>query len=221
MMKDFKTGLRLMRYGYGLKSSILLMLVFLGIGVLMAVTGSSFTHKRGWMESFFILITALWPIQLLNSMGVSKMLLSSVWKKKLETTIPVAVNVAFQLLLYLLVLGLKAMQLGLGWRRAEEITYELLLDAFLILLIMVYTAIAYKLFILSTVLFMIAFFGFTTVSSLLFSADFYLEIPLWAAAGSGFLAILIGAVLEYAVSCLCYRLPFSKMAQMAGLRKYL
>lgn len=221
MIKEIKTSFQLIRYGYGLKSSIFLTVAFLCLAFLLAVASGGNLNQNSWMESYFILITVLWPLQVLYSTGASKMVQSSVWKKKLETSMPVLTSVVSFLLMYLVVLGLKAMQLGLGWRNTETIVHELVLDAALILLLMLYSAVAYKLFVLSFVLFMISFFGFTIISNMLYSTGFFVEIPLWAGVALGFLAIAVGGVLEYGISLLCYRIPFSKNAQLAGLRKYM
>lgn len=48
-----------------------------------------------------------------------------------------------------------------------------------------------------------------------------INLPVWAAAGTGYLILVAGALLQYGITRLFYRFPLDKRGQMRGLQKYM
>lgn len=219
MIAELKMGFKMLRYAYGIRSSIGCSLLFL----LLGIAGSMLPAEMGnmWLDSYVILVVCMWPIQMLYSLSVSNMVQSSPWKKRLQTSVLTFVNLISFLLLYLLVLFIKWVQLTNGLRDMDRVIFELLFDGVLILIMMVFNGTSYKVFVTSTVVFIVLVIGISISGNFLYNFKLFQAIPLWAAVSFGFAAIAVGAVLQHVIALALYKKPISKLAQMAKLRKQL
>lgn len=219
MMREFKVSLKMLRYAYGVKSSAAFSVLFLILGLAMSLMPKNFGNI--WMGSYLVMTVAMWPIQMHYSLGASNMVLASPMRKSLQTKATVLLNALFFFLVYMLVLLVKLLQITANMRGANEIQMELLLDAVLIICIMVFNGVSYKLFVVSTVLFIGAVMCISGVVAIMQFGQITVQIPVWAAVLSGFAAIIVGGLLQYGLTLLFDKYPISKNAQMAGLRKQL
>lgn len=216
MIKQLKLGFQMLRYTFGIKTCAIMGGIFLLVGILVEVMGQS-VNVTG---TLFISITGMWPVQLVYSLGVSDLVRSSKWAKAMETSIPTLVGFVSFLAAYLLAFCLKLPHLSIASEEAMEIMVaEMILAGTVALMLMVYCGIAYKFFIIATILFFVVFgFGGFNAPFMLVE-KMHLSLTFGQAALFGFLEILVGALLQYGISCLVYKQPLSKKAQMRGLQK--
>lgn len=218
MIKQIKVGFQMLQYGFGIKMCLAFMGFFLLVGLLL----SFLPIESGVQSSFFILVNGLWASQLIYSLGVSNLVQTSPWKKRMETSVPALVSFAGSTLLYLIMVILRLPYYVSAGRQAEMpyVTKELIIGGMILLVLMLYMGMAYKLFVISTVLFFVTFIGITlayNISPVWIST----ELSFGAAVGIGFLEIAAGALGQYGISLLVYKFPPSKKAQMRGLQKWM
>lgn len=217
MINELKLGVKLLKYTYGIKSSLLGSVLLLAGGIFYSLLPEE--QSRMWLASYMILVITMFPVQLLYSLGVSNMVQASPCKRKMQTSTIVILNVSVILVLLLPILSIKGVQLAMGLRTEEYVSFELLLDAVLIFLLLLYNGFAYKFFMVATVTFCVMMVIVSGGAALSMGMGILQDVKLWLAVAILFLAILAGAALQYLVSCLLYRRPLSKQAQYAGLRK--
>lgn len=217
MINELKLGVKLLKYTYGIKSSLLGSVLLLAGGIFYSLLPEE--QSRMWLASYMILVITMFPVQLLYSLGVSNMVQASPCKRKLQTSTIVILNVSVILVLLLAILSIKGAQLAMGLRTEGYVSFELLLDAVLIFLLLLYNGFAYKFFMVATVTFCVMMVIVSGGAALGMGMGILQDVKLWMAVAILFLAILAGAALQYLVACLLYRKPLSKQAQYAGLRK--
>jgi len=173
------------------------------------------------MGSYFILITAMWPLQMLISLAVPDYVSVSPWKKKIQTSVFAISSFIYYLVSYLLVLAVKLIRYRRGIVTAQELSLELLTIAAFIIVVSLYMAACLKYFAASTVIFCIGMPVVMMGSMVVLELDFLLEklpSPMWSMV-IGFAAVLLSAILSYGLLLLLYKKPVSKYSQMSGLRK--
>lgn len=224
MIKQLRMGIKLLRYAYGVKSSMLMGLGVLVIGILMEILDRGNISEFGynaWIGGYFILLSAMIPLQLLISLNVPAVVAASPWKKRIQTSVfSVSAAVCF-LISYLLALGLNFIQWKSGRMTQERFVQEMLIIAVYIILFDLYMAASLKYFVISTILFIIAVMVITggcQVLDVLGMFSFPRISPAGAAA-IGFGSIFLGALLGNGLLRLLYKKPVSKYSQMSGLRK--
>jgi len=221
MIKQLQMGFKLLKYTHGIKMSLILGVVMLVMGVSMeGVFGpADFTINN--MGSYFILITAMWPLQMLISLAVPDYVSVSPWKKKIQTSVFAISSFIYYLVSYLLVLAVKLIRYRRGIVTAQELSLELLTIAAFIIVVSLYMAACLKYFAASTVIFCIGMPVVMMGSMVVLELDFLLEklpSPMWSMV-IGFAAVLLSAILSYGLLLLLYKKPVSKYSQMSGLRK--
>ena len=216
MIKRLKLGLQMLRYTFGIKTCAIMGIFFLAIGILMELLPQP-VNSSG---TLFISLTGMWTIQLTYSLGVSNLVRSSKWAKAMETSIPALVGFVSFFVTYLLVLCLNLPYLSTADEETMQIMAgEMILSGILALVLMVYCGVAYKLFIVGTVLFLAVIFCGNFNAPFMLMESLNIPVSFGTAVAIGFLEILVGALLQYGVSCLLHKVPLSKKAQMRGLQK--
>lgn len=227
MINDMKMGFKLLKYGHSAKFSLVASLVVAIVGVLwsmMSVKGFS-TFPGG----YFLMLSSLFLIQLLCTVNAAGLTASSPAKKKLQTKIPAVFSTATMLaghLINVVSLGICAY---VEPRTMGTVCTLILLTAFLMGVVMMYAAVCYKYFVLSTVVFIVIFVAvYGPLLGLLFNRNdehtgslIPLELPwgnFWLTAVLGLGIILVSGLLQYLLSLAVYKAPISKMALGARLR---
>lgn len=221
-----KTGVALIKYGINLKINMAAMVLFtlLGIGMewlLVFVFPSRQWVWGMWLDVGAVLLfcAAMYPSQILMSLGLSSMVEGSCYKKKLHTSVPVLISMGGNLAAVAVILLIR----GLGAWRAPERASELILDmagvGLLVLAIDILAAFIYKFFYLSMVIYVAVGVCFGTVSG--FYAAVKEEIPHvlpeWHINAYGAVVfclamVFLGGALQYMVYVAVYKRPFSKAA---------
>lgn len=219
MIRQFKLGIKLIRYTFGIKTCLGCAAVFLVLGIVLSFVSMNI----GVMPtgSFFLAVTGMWITQMFCSLYVSGMIKASPWNKAIQTVMPTFLSFLGFAASYLLIILLKLPLLSAASiEMRQSMSAELVLDAWLMAIIMIYSGTAYKFFITSTLLFFVFFVGMSAVYG---GILFWLvsRLPFGAAAVIGGLCLIVGAFLQYGLSVLVYKYPLSKRAQLRSLQKYM
>lgn len=225
MINNWKLGFKILRHGYGLVMSIIQGIAFFLFGGFFLFLQISTNNFRGGIPGQVVLLCiGILPIQMLYSLSVSNLVLTSPVRKKLQTSVPAVLTWSCMTFLYLataLVRGVMA------WNLPEirsSVCSELVVLGLVAMAMMLYLGMAYKYFVLSLLfLFPIIFISVNMgmpveLNWAVFSQG---NASLILAVAVGLACIGVGAIGEYLISLLVYKRPMSKIAQAAPLRKEL
>lgn len=222
MIKQLKMGFKMLRYTHGIKTCVIWMIVIFLFGILLEWSASGENVSFNQIGIYFMMMIAIWPLQLLVSLNVSNVVAASPWKKRIQTSVMALVSVVAFLFAYLLVIVIEAVKLAKGMILEEDFTFFILWAAFFAGVLMIYMAFSSKYFVVSTIGFVISM----SVLSCIVSVRTYTNIGILHISMHPALVILIGvliivagSLLEYGISLLLYKIPVSKYAQMNSLRK--
>ena len=146
---------------------------------------------------------------------------TSPWKRELQTS-GVAIVSFFSFLFFYLIDAV--LLLLFEQQKVNMIGTKLVIDGIIILFFMIYCGFAYKFFIVSTILFLVSYFGMSFVQRINVGNNIYTwlnSISLVQGAIIGGILIVLGGLVQYAVSCLVYKCPFDKNSQLRGLQKFM
>ncbi len=219
-MNDMKMGMRLLRYAYGIKISVVLSIVCAAGDLLcfgLELAGISLA------DGYFLLAISMIPAQLIFSLNMVNLILSASVRKKLQTSIPTAMTWYMMMGTYLVIILKKLVIAFVHPDRIGQICTQLVTLALIAAVIMAFTGIMYKFY---AAIFIMCMFLAGAVQLLIhdiFHWNFLGQgkISLVLAALIGFVLITAGAAMEYGISLLVYKKPVSKMAMGAALRSQL
>lgn len=217
MIKQIKMGIKMMRYGYGLKMSIGFVAFFVLAGITL-----SFVSETAPGGAYMIMVAGMWPDQMICSLGTANFVRSSPWKRSAETAAPTLLGFLNFLACYLIVFLTCLLRFAAGAQESAAIAGDMIIVGTLTALMMVFCGMAYKYMVAATIIFFAAYLMLVTFSNMfkLWLVE-HSSMPFFAGALIGLAEIVAGAVAEYAITCVLYKRPMSKNAQFAGLRKYL
>lgn len=219
MIKQLQMGIKLLRYAYGKKINTILGLIMFLVGMAMELFAGG--NSGFSMGSYFILITALWPLQMLISLNVPAVVAASPWKKKIQTSVFVVSEFFYFLVTYGIVVLVKLFRYKNGTLSTEALTAELLMVTVFMIMLILYMAFSLKYFVVSTVVFVIMMYVFMIGYQAAYYMGMLEGIRIAPAVNiiSGVAVLLVGCLLSYVVLCLLYKKPISKYSQMSSLRK--
>lgn len=223
MINNWKLGIRSMRYAYGIKSNLLMGILFAGVGICWCLMGNSI----GFFGRFMLMSAALLPAQLIYSLNASNMVASSPVRRKMQTSVPATITCSCMLFIYTAMTMAQGIMACGHPEALEKMGEDLVLVAVMMALLMVYLGLAYKFFFFSMAM-VVAAMLFLSSSFRIREWLFAFRLPWsqegWGAAVSalaGLGIIIAGGFGQYLLSLLFYRFPLSKMAQSASLRREL
>ena len=101
MINDMKLGIRLLRYGFGIKTNLVLLIVFTAADLLcFALELAGITMP---LDGFMLLACAMIPGQILFTLNAVDIVLASPARKKLQTSVPAVMSLCTTLAAYLIV----------------------------------------------------------------------------------------------------------------------
>ena len=220
MFRDFKTGLKMLKYSFRIKWMLAAGILFFCVGIFFF---GFFLLSHDYVIGYFQ-GTVYWTLSgvmfcsAITSLGVSNMVQSSPRKKSLHTSVPVCMNLCYYLITYILFLLMGLLIWGMSGQRqqpGDPVVYGLMAA-----LIMVYSVGCLKLFY-AAILFLIVVFlpvlwGGAEAICLALA-----DLPMGAAVCIGLAEILLGACVQYLLLRLAYRLPVDRATVTGTLRKYL
>lgn len=220
-MNELKKGMKMMRYAYGIKSNLVQAGVFFLAGLVMVISGER--GNFGMLGGFFWICIGMLPSQLIYSISVSNMVQASPMRRKMQTAVPVAVNLFCMLLVYLAEVLMGGI---MAWSRPEQaggICRELVTLAIMSVLVMIYLGVCYKHFVLATLIMVpeMVIWLRGGLDGWIRAQNIGPDITFGMAILAGFALIMVGGLAEYLLTLLFYRTPMAKMAQAAPLRKEL
>lgn len=213
----------MLRYGHSVKTN-------LAGGIMMVVIGSilqslNFASVNARLPgSIFMLMGAMFPIQLLFSLNMSHLVQASPAKKRMQTSVPAVMSGCGMLAMYLVHVLIAVLLTAINPQLISYLCSETVLLALFAVILMLYLSVCYKYFWVSAIMFFAAYSYIYTVwgrSRSLFPEFGSGWVSLLFAAAVGIVLIAAGNLLQYGIFCLVYKVPLSKMAQAASLRKTL
>lgn len=223
MINDLKLGFKVLKYAHAVKSTLVLGGIMVLIGIALCILNVAV--ENSFPGGYFIMITALFLLQLLYSVNMSNLVQASPMKKRLQTSVPAVIGTFCMLMGYLLTVLTEGIVAYFGPEEINYICGQILFTMVVMGVIMLYTGICYKYFVVATVMFILVFaicYSYLISSRgwfISFAGDGWGMFALTAAAGLAF--ILICGVLQYLLSLAVYKAPMSKRTQAASLRRQL
>lgn len=154
MINDLKLGFKLFKYGIQSKSLITLFFIFTAIGILMELFATSTMDNMGGL---YMVLCPIYFAQLLITSTVSLYIASSPYKFKLQTIIPVTYNFIIMTITFGLFIILRLLRIYLLSAHSEELIKNALCGiifvAFFVMVLQIYSVIAYRSFIASLFVF--------------------------------------------------------------------
>ena len=144
MINNLRLGVKSIRFAYGIKSNLLLMLGFLGAGITFMILGSG--TLLSFYGNFMLMGIAMLPAQMIFSLSVSNLVLASPLRKRLQTSVPATLTCCNTALIYLMMAVYRLIRVWGNPQLAEAMSGELMVIAGMIFLIMLFLGVAYKYF---------------------------------------------------------------------------
>lgn len=216
MMEQIKIAVKLLKYSYGVVGGA----IYAGIFLVLGICGVMLPTFLGLYTSMLILIAGMWVMQLFYSFGVSKLIRTSIWMKKIETSTSALINVVVTLGLYLVIVVMKLLMIGgADEQQIEYMSNELMLLGIFAFAMMVSSATAYKYFVGTMLLFWVVCVPIGGLHMRTLEVSLGISFPV--AVVLGVLGIIAGGLAQYGIALLFYKYPPSKWAQTNALQKYM
>lgn len=219
MINDIKFGMKIIKYGHGIKMTIVVCALYLLLGVLNIALMLS--NNSNFIGGLMLLCIAVMPAQVFSSLNISHMALTSPLRKKMQTSIPSAITCVFMLVLYLInVMVYGILAYVSPYMRGDIIRFMIISIAFAALAV-IYTAIAYKLMLVGSIMFTLSFFALFMMGAgtqdFSFLGNGFMPFVIISAAGVP--VIIASGAIGYLITLVIYKKPMSKYSQNAFLRK--
>ena len=201
-MKDLILGFKLLRYGYKLKTNVMMLILFTAIGFVFELS----SHGTNILGGFYFMLTGMFAYQMIIYMNASDYVQSSVMKRKLEVGMPVIVSTVVYLVLFTILVAEKYILIRMYPENTENYQDTLFMIIFILFGAMIFCGVCYKYFV--------------ALNSWLYHHHIseVISLGIVKLAILGYAAILLGGVIEYLLSSLLYRKQLSEFA-MSGLSK--
>ncbi len=216
-MKDLILGFKLLRYGYKLKTNVMMLILFTAIGFVFELS----SHGTNILGGFYFMLTGMFAYQMIIYMNASDYVQSSVMKRKLEVGMPVIVSTVVYLVLFTILVAEKYILIRMYPENTENYQDTLFMIIFILFGAMIFCGVRYKYFVASLIVFMLVIMTcMSTLNSWLYHHHIseVISLGIVKLAILGYAAILLGGVIEYLLSSLLYRKQLSEFA-MSGLSK--
>lgn len=223
MIKQLQMGIKLLRYTHGIVANTVLgaLILLVGIIIELGTSGPNGLATTSGVGGYFILMTAMWPLQMLISLNVPGIVATSPWKKRIQTSVFSVSAVLYFTLTYTLVMVLKLMKWKSGLVSEERFVIEMLQMVVFVFILIIYMTTSLKYFVVSTIVFCIVMPAFMISYMIAYNMDILARLNLGPVAviSLGYATIFLSALLGNGILHLLYKKPVSKYSQMSSLRK--
>ena len=220
MKEQLSKGWKLRGYGLGVKTQRAFCIIFLIAGTLLKLFPLETEYMAIDVGAVFLFCSAMFPAQMVMSLDMSQMVQASPYKKKLQTSIPAKMTTVGILIMFGWSMFLQVISCMISGKNFADQGVKLLMTGMWAFVILLFTGICYKFFVVSMIVMYIFIFG----------AGMLLEIGLHFFIPKGFIhplvaivediaLILIGGVIQYGLMRLFYKYPLSKAAFGAAIRR--
>lgn len=218
MIDNYKLGMKMLRYGSGLVGMMVCCSIFLVLGLAMNIGYASF-GIAGSPGDIIFMIVAMFPVQVIYSLSVSNLVQSSPAKKRMQTSVPTTVTCFNMIALCLVNWLCKGIAIIGHPEFIVTACSEMVTLAGFAVFVMLYTAMAYKYFWTSIIVYFFTLARLNAINQIQFGifdnnvSSFALALVI------SLILIVLGGFGQYGISLLVYKAPMSKYAQSATVRK--
>ena len=150
--------------------------------------------------------------QFVMSLSMSDMIQSSGIGRRIQLDIPVKLNLTLSFVLFTVLIIFRSIMAGRYPEKANEIATSLFVIDILIFQLFIYTAVVYKYFLASIIIFCLVI-GFVTAGlTFITNLDMFGGLTLSTSIILGYVLIAVGAALQYLICRLIIRKPVSQRA---------
>lgn len=216
-MKDLVLGFKLLKYGYKIRTNIMMLVLFTLIGLITEISSKG-TEMLG---GFYFMLTGMFTYQMIIFMNVSDYVQTSAMKRKLSTGVPAFVSTLVYLLLMTVLVVEKYVLIRMYPNMEDRYLDVLCMIIVLLFFTMIFCGVCYKYFFVSFIVFMVVVvFGITEFNTWIGMKHItdVMNVNLGTMAAFGYAAVILGGVLEYVLSSVLYRKPLSEFA-LNGIAK--
>ena len=222
MKNDLIKSFKLIKYSLSMKMNITMAVLFFLLGLAMELYQAFWvtdTVSEGVIPfgAVFMICTAMFPSQMLVSLDVSLMAQASAYKKKLQTSLSTLMILIGNLVMFTLILIIRMIGVAVTPGATLEMMHILPVGIFSALIIL-YSGIVYKFFIMSIiVLYAIlagfgGYIGYMTGSGQLVGGYGRLGLGTAADIILSYVLIFVAAGIGYLISLAVYKFPLSRYA---------
>lgn len=222
MKNDLIKSFKLIKYSLSMKMNITMAVLFFLLGLAMELYQAFWvtdTVSEGVIPlgAVFMICTAMFPSQMLVSLDVSLMAQASAYKKKLQTSLSTLMILIGNLVMFTLILIIRMIGVAVTPGATLEMMHILPVGIFSALIIL-YSGIVYKFFIMSIiVLYAIlagfgGYIGYMTGSGQLVGGYGGLGLGTATDIILSYVLIFVAAGIEYLISLAVYKFPLSRYA---------
>lgn len=221
MLEQIKLGLKLVKYGLSFKMQIALAILFCLFGLITEYVSRSSNLLGG----FYILISAMFVIQLVISMDISLLVQTSPYKKKLQTSMPVLACVPIMLGAYTVEVLIKGYFLyfhpEISADAGQQASIKGGLEGVIVLLFVtaIYMGFCFKYFAAAMIGLFVVVLPISIVFQMPFLVNFIGQLPFGWIVLAGYILIPLGEFLAYQLSRLLYKKDLSRYAFGASLKR--
>lgn len=217
-MKEFKKGLALLKYSYNFKTQVILALAFFVLGIVFEVADIS---TSSYLGGFYLMLAASYISQMLMSVCIGDFALASPYRKKLQTIVPALLPLPFSIFSFTIVVVSRYLKLQANPENASLHIIALFSVVMVTFVTQVYLIFAYKFGYFAIIGFLViaipTMMFFAAVSSKMaygsgnpVIVEFLEKVGFAPAVISGYVIILLGALLSALLSTAFYKRPFSQ-----------
>lgn len=218
MIDELKRGMKLIKYGFNLKSSILAGTLFFLLGIVLNIVD----HEASLLGGLYIILGPMMLTHIIFTLSCANSVAASPQKRVLEMWLPSLTEFVMVVLSYIIVIAITLLKI-FETHRAPELEDGYLKNLVCIGMVggilILYMAMAYKYFFASVFTIGFVYAVLMALDKVLLLINIHLTVV--TAALIGFCFIALGAVMSIILRKAFYKKPVSKYAVGGALRKYL
>ena len=220
MKEQLSKGWKLRGYGLGAKTQRAFCIIFLIVGTLFKLSPLETEYMGIDVGAVFLFSSAMFPAQLVMSLNMSQMVQASPYKKKLQTSIPAKMTTAGVMIMLGWSIFLQVISCMISGKNFADQGVKLLMTGMWAFVILLFTGVCYKFFVVSMIVMYIFIFG----AGMLWEIGLHFFIPKGfihplVAIVADIVLVLTGGVIQYGLMKLFYKFPLSKAAFGAAAKR--
>lgn len=211
MIKNLKTGFKLLKYSYKCKMNLILLALFTVIGLVIEIS----SHGTNMLGGFYFMLSGMYAYQMIVSMDISGMVQSSAMKKRIQINLPVFVSTVLYIILYTVLVIERVILVHVNPQDKDMLMFNLFTIVMMLFIVFIFSAICYKYFVAGFIIFLVLVMGTTFgLNEICMSSgyEFICNMGFGTFIIIGYAVILAGGAIEYLIGKLLYRKPLSEFA---------
>ena len=211
MIKNLKTGFKLLKYSYKCKMNLILLALFTVIGLVIEIS----SHGTNMLGGFYFMLSGMYAYQMIVSMDISGMVQSSAMKKRLQISMPVFVSTVIYIILYTVLVIERIILVHVNPQDKDMLMFTLFTIVMMLFIMFIFSAICYKYFVAGFIIFFALLIGTVLVLDevcMRGGYEFICNMGFGTFIIIGYAVILAGGAIEYLIGKLLYRKPLSEFA---------